>query len=311
MTKKKVALLLHGIVGVRNRHGELVDYSRSLKTHINNLKNNNTCECDIFLHFWQSNEMAVDDKKILSDFNPKKHITIKQPNFGIGKEHAEIFQKKYRHRRQRFGNIDACIYHLERDMSLITGLKLANDLKTSYELENHFKYDFVIKSRFDCLLGYKPNFYELDSRNFYSLPYNKHKKIFNNQHYKRLTDFFWITGSENMNKLTAISDVYKDLFKNDMFLQFYDGMIENAWIWHMIETGLYEKIRIQDFVESPISLDRFFNKNNKLNEEIRQRKTGCLPFTGWSRHKTYEKDEFINKMNIIEQKIKNSIEGVK
>ena len=39
--KKKVALLYHGQVGIKNRHGNIVDFQRSFTNHKNTIINNN------------------------------------------------------------------------------------------------------------------------------------------------------------------------------------------------------------------------------------------------------------------------------
>ena len=189
------------------------------------------------------------------------------------------------------------------------GLFYCNELKRNYEIEHNFKYDFVIKTRYDLLLGWKPNFNSLDPKKFYSLPYNKQKKIHKGKDYITLTDFFWISGTEIMDDFVKIAPNFKDYLENEDFVNYFSGKLEYAWIWNMINYNIYDKIELQDFLENPISLDRFLDKNVEFHSNIAKNQTGCLPFTGWKANKTHSRKEVEKKMKTIQEKLKKSVNG--
>ena len=260
MKKNKVALLFHGVVGSKNRHGKIVNYGRALKTHYNNLYNNETCDIDVFMHYWDMDN-NISDSKLIRDFKPTRYIKKKTIDKGIGEEYWKILNKSYKKFNGNFRNKKNIINILERIYSQMYGLFYCNELKRNYEIEHNFKYDFVIKTRYDLLLGWKPNFNSLDPKKFYSLPYNKQKKIHKGKDYITLTDFFWISGTEIMDDFVKIAPNFKDYLENEDFVNYFSGKLEYAWIWNMINYNIYDKIELQDFLENPISLDRFLDKN--------------------------------------------------
>lgn len=305
--KKKVALLFHGVVGSENRWGKVIDYTRPLKTHINNLYKNETCDLDVFMHVWDYNN-KVSDYRLELDFRPKKFKKMKPIPRGDFDDLWQILYKRYSVWNSSFRERRNIIGILERVNSQMTGLYLANELKRNYEIENNFKYDFVIKTRYDLLLGWKPDFNNLDPDKFYSLPYNKHDKIHNSEKKITMTDFFWITGSKNMDKFVQIAPNFKNyIHHSEDFVDYFAGKLEYAWIWHMMNVGIYKDIVLQDFLECPVTLNRFLNNECHFNDDIVKNQKGCLPFTGWKNRGLYSKEETHEKMMIIQEKLKNSI----
>ena len=307
MPKKRVALLFHGVVGSKNRHGQLIDYARPLKTHYNNLYNNETCDLDVFMHVWDMNNTITDDQ-LKNDFKPTKFCKMKTIKEGIGETHWKTLNKNYPD-NHNFHTKESCVRILERVNSQMFGLYYANELKRQYEKEKGFKYDFVIKTRYDLLLGYKPDFNKLSNSKFYSLPYNKHDKFHNGKKFITLTDFFWISGSDIMDEFVTIAPSFNDYLKNQSFIDYFKGKLEYGWIWHMLNKGIYNNIEVQDFIQHPIALDRFFNKNNEFKIGIKESLTGCLPFTGWKNKGLYSRQERKEKLNEIQKKIKQSVVG--
>ena len=303
--KKRVALLFHGVVGSENRWGDIIDYKRPLKTHIKNLYKNETCELDVFMHVWDYNN-KVSDYQLELDFQPKIFSKIKPLPTGNFEDAWPVLYKSYWQWNGAYREKNNIIKILERINSQMFGLYYANELKRKHEIENNFKYDFVIKTRYDLLLGWKPDFNKLDSNKFYSLPYNKHDKVYKGEQKNTMTDFFWIAGSELMDKFCQIAPNFKSYILNSPeFVEYFAGKLEYGWVWHMINVGIYDSIELQDFLECPISLNRFLNEDCNFNQNIVNTQTGCLPFTGWKNKGLYTKEETHEKMMIIQKKLKS------
>ena len=124
---KKVALLFHGVVGSKNRHGQLVNYTNALKTHYHNLYENESCELDVFLQCWDMNN-AVPDSKLIEDFKPVKFKKMNPIKPGGFEDYWQILNKNY-HYNGNFRTKSNCIKILERIYSQMWGLYHSNELK--------------------------------------------------------------------------------------------------------------------------------------------------------------------------------------
>lgn len=126
----RIALCLHGLVGsTRGKNGDLLGGSDevlnlSFKHNKDYILSSNV---DVFVHSW-STELEQD---ILQKYQPKKHLIEPQIEFEVP---AYIKADSKR-----------AFNHLSRWYSY----KEAVRLKSEYETENNFKYDFVLVQRFD------------------------------------------------------------------------------------------------------------------------------------------------------------------
>lgn len=186
------------------------------------LKDNNI---DIFIHTWDINKTQIGSQFLAGDrhpvgepitvnlidktlklYNPKKHIVEPQQQFPIfpwAPNHMPGFYSK---------NVYSMFYSIHQ----------SNKLKSEYEIENNFKYDWVIRSRFDIMLNSKINFNEFNNNVI-----NNPNGCFNNE--KGYTDCFAFSNSKNM-------DVYSDTYNyidncmNDSTLQLCGEYILRKWI---------------------------------------------------------------------------------
>jgi hypothetical protein len=103
-------------------------------------------DVDFFIHTWWDNELDakcanrkytfnVDTLKIIMDYyKPKIMLNEPQMNFNIYKD------------------VDYETINPVSPYSMFYSIKVANDLKIFYEKKNNFKYDVVIRCRFDILI---------------------------------------------------------------------------------------------------------------------------------------------------------------
>lgn len=142
----KVALCLMGIVGaVEEKYGlgQSIDYRighHFIKKHI--LDKN---DVDVFIHSW-----STEFKDELVDiYKPKKYLIEQQIDFG--------------ERSLRFQSLKSRWY----------SNKQVVELKSEYEKENNFKYDFVMIYRLDCMFNKDVIFSEFDNEYFYNSHINE------------------------------------------------------------------------------------------------------------------------------------------
>lgn len=106
--------------------------------------------------------------------------------------------------------------------SMFYSIYQSNKLKSEYEIKNNFKYDWVIRSRFDVKLNSKINFDEFNN-NIINTP----SECFNSD--QGYTDCFAFSNSINMN-------IYSDTFNhiddcmNDPTLQLCGEYILRRWV---------------------------------------------------------------------------------
>lgn len=84
-------------------------------------------------------------------------------------------------------------------LSMFYSIKQANELKKQYEQENNFKYDCVIRGRFDSALMEEIRIeeYDLKDVNFLDILHVETEVV---------CDYFWFTNSENMDLSCTIYD---------------------------------------------------------------------------------------------------------
>jgi len=111
---------------------------------------NNGHEVDVFFHNWQPNL----EEKLVNLYKPKKHIVESQIDFNKIAEKHKV-SRKYLDKNNQLGSWQLTsqtgngYVGPERILSQFYSVQKSIELKKQYEEENNFKYDCVIKTRFD------------------------------------------------------------------------------------------------------------------------------------------------------------------
>lgn len=208
----KSALCLYGIVGGtqgKNGKGDPVNIKvcyDSYREHIIDINN-----CDVFIHSW-STEFR---NQLLELYKPKNSLIEPQIDFSS--------KVKNRGRKE----------YLFRAYSRWYSTKKVVELKSQYEKENNFKYDWVMLGRLDLMFLVDFSFKELDTKYFHAAMWNSPPYYLPKGGYEEATrdnrsktkeglpDLFFVANSDMMNKF---SKVYDNLGKHAKISQHY-----NAW----------------------------------------------------------------------------------
>ena len=214
----RIAVCLHGISSGRSalrdktRSNPIVSWKEfvpSIMRNVCQLPKNRT---DFFIHTWDNPD--VDD--IIETYQPL--LWMHEPQKDFNKFHNNDITEAHKSDFNAYttANLSPIIYAHSRLFSQWYSFDYADRLRQVYELKNKFKYDFVVKCRFD-LEFLKPIAYETYSKdNIYV------GKWWGNHPYG-MEDLFVVTGPENM---TAISRMYQKLYQYYMdpeFEQFIRG----------------------------------------------------------------------------------------
>lgn len=174
----KIAIIFHGIAGGMDGHNgvglpiNVSDCAKTIKRSILSVY-----DCDVFIHSW-STEF---EKEITSLYSPTASLFQPQEYFGF--------------------NIDQTLNHPKlgqafRTISRYTSLERAINLKIAHELNNNFKYDWVIVIRFDLVFFNILNISKCDNALFYGcfIPEWNH-----------IHDLFFMSNSLNMDIFSRLS----------------------------------------------------------------------------------------------------------
>lgn len=146
----KMAVVFHGIVGGmdgRNGVGSFINVTDCAKLIKHNIFS--ACDCDIFIHSWSVEQQDL----IMSLYDPKEWLFQPQEMFG------------YSFNDQTFKDEDQT--HSFRTVSKYVSLERAMILKKQYEIDNGFKYKWVMVLRFDLAFFNKLILDNLDPSCFY------------------------------------------------------------------------------------------------------------------------------------------------
>lgn len=173
----RVAFCLHGNVGMLYTHkrqykwDQYVDYRigyTHFKKHLFDVNDN----VDVFIHSWNT-----DFKEGIEEtYKPKSSLFEEQKVFGAKWTDSTGATRK------------------EHMFSRWYSAKESMRLKSEYEIENNFKYDFVFSTRFDLLLLNDINFNLFEDTSLLYVPFNKNYM----QHNPRIVDYFFFSNSQNM-----------------------------------------------------------------------------------------------------------------
>ncbi len=176
-------------------------------------------EVDTFIHAWHNPEKTGEkfsswwagshhdsaDKLALDIYKPKKYLIEPQKEFDHKNYNADQFEGSYR---------------VGATLSMFYSMQEANRLKCEYEKENEFKYDIVVRCRFDFGIFTKINYEQFE--------YNDFIHFVDNCTHERamcMNDHFAFSKSEYMdiysNTFDSIETIYNDQktpFNPEIFL---------------------------------------------------------------------------------------------
>jgi hypothetical protein len=166
--------------------------------------------CDFFVHTWD-----VETKSMNLHVDIKKEVNIP---YAVDPTVFENFKNIYNPKNMVIDKYDAVSIRNapgglrfnakanEYVVSLFESVYYANELKRIYEIENNFKYDFVVRARPDLI--FSPEKKLIDDL----LPcvdklflYGAHKRCFGAE---RVEDVFWIAKSEDMDCISNFYEYY-------------------------------------------------------------------------------------------------------
>tara|TARA_E500000331_G_C17258181_1_gene714049 strand:+ start:812 stop:1552 length:741 start_codon:yes stop_codon:yes gene_type:complete len=170
---------------------------RNVDRGIKNIKEFFKFDFDVFSHTWwdgesdgtnfQTQSDAVNNNwmiEVYENLNVVKLLVEKQKQFNV--------PKNFKERVIKFANPDMIC-------SQLYSVHTCNKLKKNYEDENNFKYDYVIRTRYDFGVSVPINIEDFNRDIIYAPNDNSHAYGFNDQ--------FAIGSSENM-------DIYSNVFPN-------------------------------------------------------------------------------------------------
>jgi|ETNmetMinimDraft_9_1059917.scaffolds.fasta_scaffold51039_1 hypothetical protein len=214
----KVALCLMGIVGSATDKyglGQDIDYRighHFIKKHI--LDKN---DVDVFIHSW-STEFK---DKLVDIYKPKKHLIERQIDFGE----------------------DTLRYHSIK--SRWYSNKKVVELKSEYEKENNFKYDFVMIYRFDCMFNKDVVFSEFDNKYFYNSHVDEcHKGHCHCEGMGMYADLWFFGNTDDINLFGELYDSW-DKYEIEKSVLDKNKMISphKVIVHHFKEIGLSSKVK--------------------------------------------------------------------
>tara|TARA_R110002020_G_scaffold22803_9_gene76626 strand:+ start:29 stop:766 length:738 start_codon:yes stop_codon:yes gene_type:complete len=233
----KIAFCLVGIVGYFEKYGvgKPIDPKIAYEYNKKNIFDVND-NVDVFMHSW-STDFKDDLVKI---YEPKKYLIEEQIDF----KQNDI----------RLNSIKSRWYSTKEVIRL----------KSEYEKENNFEYDFVMLYRFDSCFLKNLNFGELDNRYFYS----PHSSKDNCEPYtvsdgsdctclgrESINDQWFFSNSKYMNEFSKLYDNWESYGIHNP---------HSECIFHIKKLGLGDKIRYIFIGEQDFDVVRNFVKDSKL-----------------------------------------------
>jgi hypothetical protein len=254
----KIAICLHGLSLGRNtlrditRSNPDIDWKCFTKTISNNLINLN--KADVFIHTWNHQEV----EELKSFYNPKGLLVEPQKEFNPFFSNEILNQDKEDFALYMKNDHSPLIYTHPRVFSHMYSFDRADSLRQAYETLYGFRYDYVIKTRFDLQI-LKP----LDVTK-----YDNTKMQFGRwwgAQPKALEDLFIIGNSTHMTKLSSlyhkmyeylINEEYNYLIRSMGLGAFHFASAHELLYYHVKREGLLGLIQESFDREVDFSLDR-------------------------------------------------------
>ena len=224
---------------------------RNITRSIPNILEKMDFEFDVFCHsWWDKNSINSKFKKedsvvsshtdnnwvsqLYENLNIKKILIEEQVNFNVA---DVVEQRKFKYSIP-FNNYSS-LYSVYR----------SNELKSNFEIEKNFKYDWVIRSRYDFGLAKKITIENLDNNKVYVPDDNSHNYGFNDQ--------FAIGSSKNIDVYSETFFHIEELTKSHnpgIYVTSYcerpDNMAQEQWVQKQLESNdiSFELKNFQNFL---------------------------------------------------------------
>lgn len=147
----RVALCFNGLAGGKNDKGLPVDWQLAVQYFKDNIINLPARAVDVFFHTWSTEA----EEELVALYNPKSYTVQKQIDFD---SLANKFNKRVHSDVPR---------HFHSIMSRWYSNQKVLALKTAYEKEHGFKYDYVMTTRFDVAWLHPLDFGQFDRDNIW------------------------------------------------------------------------------------------------------------------------------------------------
>ncbi len=227
----RIALCFHGIHGGEKNSGKnfsVTDFNKGINNSSANVVKTTTKyfnknifpynDIDIFFHSWDTSLK----EEMVRLYNPKKFIVEKQKKFNI---------PEYVGTQPLGGGYDE--QRGQAHYSRWYSFKKSNELKQQFEIENNFKYDLVIHSRFDLCWLEKIIFGDyFDPKYFYTSGISNHGKEY--------PDRWFISSSDKMDEFANIYDNLNDFCnpKSNNFIPQYAGISSHFIVYSYLNDHL-------------------------------------------------------------------------
>lgn len=253
--KDKIAVIFHGIIGgLDGVNGignptNIYDCAKTIK--YNFLSHNN---CDIFMHSW-----SVDrQEELKSLYNPIMSLFQPQEYFGFNEEQA-------RDSYGRFSHI-ACRWRL---LSLCTSVERALKLKQDYEINNGFRYKWVILLRYDLVFFKKLDISTFDNNYFYVVDWGDGNVV---EFGDCIHDYIFLSNSQKMDEIAKLpteinNKIYDPSHSHKMYYRKLMSMFNN-------NIGMIKSLgrRYKDFEIYRHIMNIGTNSNSSYRQEILEMK---------------------------------------
>lgn len=141
---------------------------------------------DVFIHSWfEENEKEFDE--LLEAYKPKRFLLEKNNSIHISKEYD--------------GGVPG--HTVYAAFSMYKSIWSCNSIKSYYESENNFTYDWVFRIRFDYLINSHIDISKYDN-NFLYVPNRHSSHPWNNKKPTLICDMFAFSSSSTMNSYSAV-----------------------------------------------------------------------------------------------------------
>lgn len=207
-------------------------------------------QIDYFIHMWNETSIPIvgltqreielinlTDKEIMSVINTIKPISYKL-------ESQKIFLTTLKN--EGYYNPYECQYY---------SMYKSCQLKTQHEIDNNFKYDIVVKSRFD--LFFNQNIIDnvdVNSNSIYAYsPAYDENDVLN-----RVTDIFFYSDSDTFNKL---SNYYNEIDRLPKEYKSWDIAPEFVWFYYITNSNINIEVNHWDIKVMRNNMDEIKNKN--------------------------------------------------
>lgn len=171
-------------------------------------------DTDIFIHSWSVNHKD----ELLEIYKPRDYEIVEQTQFGsdaskyglVGQDMAKwklrpSTMESYKLLLQSHGSVESIIDDMQdlssKSESQWWSSKRVLEQKKKYEQEHGFKYDLVVLSRLDNVFKQRILFDEFDPSKFYG-----QKRLGSPDQMYAYFDYWFVSGSENMDKFASLYD---------------------------------------------------------------------------------------------------------